>query len=148
MYRISKVEVFDSIIKNTGGKLFSPLLENESTYTLSPSSNYESRLSGGFIDHTTTTEFNGYTYSLPDQASVTCDGSTDCNDKKNGMQTILNNRIYAVSASEAAEQQDLKFTISGTNETFNLVSKPDLFNKNPLSTTVHIRDLTNGLVVT
>ena len=139
MYRISKVDLFDSTT-NKGEVLFD---QGETVYTLNTSSAYQSRLNGGFTDNITTVDLPSSSYSLSDEPDRSCGtgGSDDCSSKTTALSNTLQSRLNAVSASSAASHQNLTFTLTGTNDTFKLPNKPELFNTNKIIQTWSIRNL-------
>ena len=139
MYRISKVDLFDSTT-NKGEVLFD---QGETVYTLNTSSAYQSRLNGGFTDNITTVDLPSSSYSLSDESDRSCGtgGSDDCSSKTSRLESDLQARLNAVSASSAASHQNLTFTLTGTNDTFKLPNKPELFNTNKIIQTWSIRSL-------
>lgn len=150
MYRISRLEVFDYDTTNVGGKLFAG-----GTYTVTPSSSYESRFnnSRGKVDRTLIVTFPAESYYLdpvyvtlskPANDTSTSSGST--RDSKASALASANAKLAEVDHKKAADHENLTITYQYDNDFMELDGAQDMLQRNYKTWSEHIIKETDAYV--
>jgi len=133
MYRISRLEVYDTN-SNVGGILF-----GGGTYTVNPSSTYESKFGRGKIDKTLTVTFPSKTYSL---ASI-YKSSPSPSSGQSAATAAAQAAMDATTSIIAADHEDLRITYQYDNDYVELDGMETMLQRNYRTWNEHINKVSD-----